>query len=1537
MKKVISFILSILMFTSIVVNLDFSAIAEDYQNGQIIEFGLYPQTKVTDDTLIERLNSLSLNWTSFRYYDGTDTIGSMVPSDYMVYADVTYNENKYRAVAFSKYRPSRTYWSARTMQNRRGYVINRIYWFRYEPIKWRILDVTTGLVMSENILDAQAYSNTVYSAGSYFYNDLSNKNYANDYETSSIRQWLNNDFYNTAFSSSENEHIELTKLDNSAVKTKWNDFSKYDSETTYDNIFLLSYDDIGNKNYGFLRECVNSDNSRVAQESDYSQCQGGGAYNYWYLRSAGSDSQYAVGVTDSGYAGNLSWDVQTIYGIRPAMRLKDITYSSNGTSGGNSNYTYNEIIKSQIQNINLGPYAINGANIDIAGHKIPLIKLEAGIKMSIGDFKIIDDQKNNTVQVLLGYDQKASANIDGSMNSGYWSDSYREVKSMYQELTGKKVDTTRLWNKYSAMRGKLKKVGCNLVVGVDATFTGFLEFKKVNGGLEYSDGGMMAEFNASGSFRHYTGPAYATLGIGLGANGKLYFKNENNKINPAISVDPSISLSVGGGIGTRNTYAEIVGYGTLDANISTATETPFKAYLDLGVKWGCYVLGKKIEKISGERSFAKVELYPNFGADASARAKSFALTKGVTVLNKSGYDSLIDSAEYINRDYLKISDSSARKSRSKIAAQSADNGSLSKFEKTNAYPLSQPSLVSFNDDTALLVWIDDNGEKSDANKASLYYSYYNGASWSTPQTLFEDGTNNDMPSVYTDGERAYIVWQRASKVFDDAADMSEMIKYYNLYETTFTASSGEFSDPICINSSDNTAFEFNPVVYGSDGAFSVSWMENSDNNVYQESGNNTLYLAKYDSAGAQTELNSVVSTTDIITKFDVSGTCLYYSVQSDEANSLYYYSSGSSTKLVDSVIDFSGFDNRVYYIDNDSVLKDKHKLKYPSTWCSTTYSEISGLQDIKIAYDSQKSNIYLFTTAVNEDYTKDLYYCKIESETCTPLEKYSQSHAFIRNYSPVVLSDGTPYVAYNNIDLSSSTDYEQSTLLVDGKTESVDTQLNYVDFDNLQLNSESIDLKCEIQNNSSVNVNKFNFTVSNSKGDILSSGELNCLVNAFASSVATINIPTPQDKKDKITVMVLPSGYDDHNKENNTVTTTLECAHSYDETVVLPTCDAPGKITYVCKYCSDEYETALAQLDGSALQSALVKAKNMIDSKAQYSSMIEDVETLYNTYSSAYHDYYYQDDVDNAATKLLSAISLTENFVIKTISLSLASSITMNFKVLKTAVADFENPYVQFTRNGNTVTVSEYTEQGDYLVFAYKDIAPQAMNDTVTAVLKATHNTIEYSSSPLEYSVSKYAYTMLDKCSGDQYAKLRTLLVDLLNYGAEAQSYQNYKTDDLVNSKLTDTQKAWASTQKLTLADVTDKNYSSVENALVEWKSASLQLNNSVAVRYKFTAQNVDNLSVKVNCGASQWEYDADSFTDNGDGTYYFLFNDLNADKMSEDIFITVMNGDTAVSNTMRFSVESYSKKVQDLMPNSSLQKLTDAMMRYGKSAANYA
>ena len=89
-------------------------------------------------------------------------------------------------------------------------------------------------------------------------------------------------------------------------------------------------------------------------------------------------------------------------------------------------------------------------------------------------------------------------------------------------------------------------------------------------------------------------------------------------------------------------------------------------------------------------------------------------------------------------------------------------------------------------------------------------------------------------------------------------------------------------------------------------------------------------------------------------------------------------------------------------------------------------------------------------------------------------------------------------------------------------------------------------------------------------------------------------------------------------------------------------------------------------------------------------------------------------------------------------------------------------------------------------------------------------------------------------------------------------------------------------------------------------------------------------------CGKSEWIYTNENFIDNGDGTYTFLFNGLNADKMQKEIYITAMNGDAVVSNTMRYSVESYAKQIQDLMPDSKLRKLTDALMRYGISASNY-
>ena len=294
--------------------------------------------------------------------------------------------------------------------------------------------------------------------------------------------------------------------------------------------------------------------------------------------------------------------------------------------------------------------------------------------------------------------------------------------------------------------------------------------------------------------------------------------------------------------------------------------------------------------------------------------------------------------------------------------------------------------------------------------------------------------------------------------------------------------------------------------------------------------------------------------------------------------------------------------------------------------------------------------------------------------------------------------------------------------------------------------------------------------------------------------------------------------------------------------------------------------------------------------------------------------------------------------VINTISLSLESSITMNFKVLKDSVSSFDDFYVTAKFGEKEEKITEYKQNGNYFVFSYKGINPQLMNDEITAVLHAKNGNKEYTSPQKVMSVKEYAYTMLDRYSADEHSKLRTLLVDLLNYGAMAQKYVGYKTDNLVNSDLTDTQKSWASKNTGDFENIRDFNFKTISNPSVQWNACGLVLNNSIMIRAKFSAKDIENKTVEFAFRNTKFIYDKNDFVNNGDGTYYVYCNELFAHELSNEILITVCENGVPCSNTMRFSVESYASTVQQSSEykGTALDDLTQAMMRYGKSAVAY-
>ncbi len=318
------------------------AAAKSYAVGDIIEFGGYPQTQVTDKATIAALDDIDKNWISYGYYSGTGDYhdGNMQPGDWMRYADIVYDGDKYRAVTFDTYRPyltGHTASSSKTYQDDNGYSCGTTYYFKWETLKWRVLDPAAGLVMSEKIIDSQAYQNTVYEANDEYWQDETQSVYANDYATSSIRSWLINDFYNNAFSSAEQALIGNTVLDNSACST---DDSQYDSTSTTDKIFLLSYHDMLNATYGFSSSGSANDTARRAQGTDYAKCQGLGTHIVnpsWWLRSPGWRSDFAPIVENDGFVMNGSYVSNTYEGVRPAFQFKSgISESSNPAGGSGS-------------------------------------------------------------------------------------------------------------------------------------------------------------------------------------------------------------------------------------------------------------------------------------------------------------------------------------------------------------------------------------------------------------------------------------------------------------------------------------------------------------------------------------------------------------------------------------------------------------------------------------------------------------------------------------------------------------------------------------------------------------------------------------------------------------------------------------------------------------------------------------------------------------------------------------------------------------------------------------------------------------------------------------------------------------------------------------------------------------------------------------------------------------------------------------------------------------------------------------------------
>lgn len=239
---------------------------------EYIEFGEYPQSLIKDGVTVDE--------------SVQDARGYYLGSDGAYYAKLY----------------ATPYATDCEFENGTPVVSDAYYYFKVEPIRWRVLTKEDGKKM---LLCDRILANMPWGNGETSYPDCS------------LRTWLNGEFFDVAFNDEEKAV---------ATKTFWS----YDNGTE-DIVFLLSLEESTRKEYGFnddtdYRNCI----ARQITVSDYARAQGVYTYidlkpegkGYWWSRTPTRHGTILINYPN-GAVGHERPSNTAGYGVVPAMWINE--------------------------------------------------------------------------------------------------------------------------------------------------------------------------------------------------------------------------------------------------------------------------------------------------------------------------------------------------------------------------------------------------------------------------------------------------------------------------------------------------------------------------------------------------------------------------------------------------------------------------------------------------------------------------------------------------------------------------------------------------------------------------------------------------------------------------------------------------------------------------------------------------------------------------------------------------------------------------------------------------------------------------------------------------------------------------------------------------------------------------------------------------------------------------------------------------------------------------------------------------------------
>lgn len=961
-----------------------------------------------------------------------------------------------------------------------------------EPIKWRVLSVNgnDAFLLADRNLDAGSYNEK--------FTDVT-------WATCTLRTWLNDTFLNTAFTPAEQ-----TAIKNTTVVNKDNPYYGTEGgENTIDKVYLLSIAEVCNTAYGFNGEFDTNSETREAKNTAYAkEC---GAWTststeyegngWWWLRSPGTDrSINASYVDDSGYGDYDGYSVDTVIdAVRPALHLNLSSsnlwsYAGKVTSkgvGGSSQATptptqtskptptpyVSAEDKKYITNIekslpdfsNLGSAELKGPEISIGNNTFNIFKQKMSMDLSFFDaanMTVNIDAKNKTAEVLLGIKSNNSATVKKDPNDTYWRESYQEVKSLVKSCGGK-VDTTKLWNRFSKLRGKLKKVNGSAAFHVNGNAAGYVKLKLDDNGsvIGFEEGGMTAALEAGGSVKvPLWWIVYSEFGVSGSVDGKICLTmNPQKVITPGgelnLAIKPHIAL------GADAVVIDIKG--GIEGEIGGKASFPWKSFSN---SVSAYLTGKLyiqadtiVPGLSGYKDwkFSRLELYPNLGKTTKSIGKmtykrsSPVTKKEIQSVKKS--QNLLDSAQ-----------------------------------ESLVYENAKPAITTFADGTAIMTYLDDTEENVGGQTTLMYRLYQNGA-WSDGKPVDKTGRLDTAAQMFSHNGFTYVMYENSDVAITEDMSEEEILQHLTLKVARYDEESQTFDKVITLREAGkNWSYKYQ---FASDGTdLYAVWGENSSGDALLEEGKTKIYRSKLTEDGWSAP-EELYRTNDTISDFAYGYIGDEFSLAMVQGETLLV--NGETIATADTGMQaVKCIDGKIYFIQDGTLMRyDGGETENLRIACSSSY-------------DVYEDVVYWIG---QDNFNSEIYKQKIGEEsvaaTLTEDGGYVSGFALLKNSEE-------PGVVYTEqeVDTSKENPYGATVLKYKDETKRSQAEVTNIAYDVLSFGTDKENpILITVSNTGTTDLNHVKITVKDASGNVLYEGPFVDKLAAGMQSEQEILISVPAD------------------------------------------------------------------------------------------------------------------------------------------------------------------------------------------------------------------------------------------------------------------------------------------------------------------------------------------------------------------------------------------------------------------------------------------